>query len=562
MKKIALGLAAAAAIGLGGTAAQAAPPPQAPKLVVAISVDQLSLELYERYRPTFSGGLKRLGEGLTFAGYQSHAATETCPGHSTILTGAHPARTGIVGNSWYDRASGKTVYCVSIEGDPAPEARGSAKLRVDALGDWLKRERPGARSVAVSGKDRGAIMMAGHHPDAVYWWADRQGFATSRYAGPVTPQVLAPAEAFNAARAQAWRNAPARLWPQQISARCAALQAPHRFGALELTGQVPPQTAPGGALDAGDHNFSKELRGSPEFDRLTLAFADELVDHFRLGQGPQTDLLAVSLSATDYIGHRYGNGGAEMCVQMASLDAALGAFLSRLDRRGMPYVVVLTADHGATDAPERLGPPASRVNGRAVIRALTAHLQTTFGLAYDPIAGDDSRDLVISLRPADTARRAEVVAAATAWLKARPEVAAVFTAEEVAAVRIPPGKPVTELTLAERFAEGFDAERSGDILVVYPERATLGMPSGPGDTVASHGSPWDYDRRVPILFWWRGVTPTIEAEPMETVDIAPTLAPLMAVTAPAVDGRCVDIGQGCRGPVQAANPPAGAARAR
>lgn len=555
VKKTAMRLAALGAVLLSATAASAAPPPAQPKLVVAISVDQFSFDLYERYRPTFTGGLKRLGEGLVFTGYQSHAATETCPGHSTILTGAHPARTGIVGNSWYDRASGSTVYCVSVEGDADPDARGSAKLRVDALGDWLKAERPGARSVAVSGKDRGAIMMAGHHPDAVYWWADRKGFATSRYAGPVTPQVLAPVEAFNAARDQAWRAAAPRLWPQLLPARCAALQTSRRFGQLDLTGQVPPQTAPGGALDARDHNFSKELRASPEFDRLTLAFAGELVDQFRLGRGPQTDLLAVSLSATDGVGHRYGNGGAEMCAQMASLDAALGVFLEKLDRQGAPYVVVLTADHGAIDAPERLGPPASRINGRAVVKALSEHLQTSYGLTYDPVAGDDVRDIVISLQPADATRRAAIVAAATAWLKARPEVVAVFTADEIAAVRVPPDKPVTELTLAERFAEGFDPERSGDILVVYPERATVGMPRGPGDTVAGHGSPWDYDRRVPILFWWRGVAPTIEAQPMETVDIAPTLAPLMAVATPEVDGRCVDIGQGCGAAVRRANRP-------
>ncbi|CAN7437383.1 alkaline phosphatase family protein [Phenylobacterium sp. LjRoot219] len=544
MKTLAMRLAAIGAALLSASAAVAAPPPAQPKLVVAISVDQLSLELYERYRPTFTGGLKRLGEGLAFTGYQSHGATETCPGHSTILTGAHPARTGIVANSWYDRASGKTVYCVSVEGGGEPDARGPGKLRVDALGDWLKQARPGARSVAVSGKDRGAIMMAGQHPDAVYWWADKRGFATSRHAGPTTPQVLAPAEAFNAARSAAWRAAPPRLWPQQISARCAALQKPHRFGALELSGAVPPQTAPGGVLAPDARDFDEELRASPELDRLTLAFADQLVDRFRLGQGPQTDLLAISLSATDAIGHRYGNGGAESCVQLASLDAALGAFLAGLDRRGVPYVVMLTADHGAIDAAERLDPPAIRVDGRAITRGLARHLQATFGLSYEPVAGN-SRQIVLTLAAADAPRRGEILAVATAWLKARPEVAAAYTAAEIAAVRIAPGTPVTALTVPERFAESFDAERSGDILVAYVERATVGMPRELGDSVAGHGSPWDYDRRVPILFWWRGVTPAREAAPMETVDIAPTLAPLMAVAAPQVDGRCVEIGQGC-----------------
>jgi len=189
-------------------AAHAAPPPAAPKLVVAISVDQFSLDLFQRYRPTFSGGLKRLSAGVVYAGYQSHAATETCPGHSTLLTGMHPSHTGIVANSWYDRTRASTVYCVSVDGVADPEAKGSAKLKVDTLGDWLKRARPGGRSIAVSGKDRAAIMMAGHHPDAVYWWSDKLGFVTSPYAGPATPEVLETAKAFNDARFAGWRAQP------------------------------------------------------------------------------------------------------------------------------------------------------------------------------------------------------------------------------------------------------------------------------------------------------------------------------------------------------------------
>lgn len=531
---------------LAWSAAAAAPsPPRAPKLVVAISVDQLSLDLFDEYRPTFTGGLARLGQGLVYTGYQSHAATETCPGHSTLLTGMHPSHTGIVANSWYDRTLGHAVYCVSVEGAADPWARGSAKLRVDSLGDWLKAARPGARSIAVSGKDRSAIMMAGHHPDAVYWWGEQKGFVTSRYAGPETPAVLAPAQAFSAARFAAWRARPPRLWPEKIPARCAALQTPHTFGALTLSGAVPPQDAKGGSLDPADPAFEDQLHVSPAFDALTLDFAEALIGHFRLGRGPDRDLLAVSLSATDLIGHRYGPGGAEMCVQMAALDAALGKFLAGLDRLGVPYVVALTADHGAIDAPERLGAPARRIETRPLLAALAAHLRTTFELAYDPLNGGDARQIVVTLTPADQPKRAAVTAAAVEWLRARPEVAAAYATSDIAGVVVPRGKPPGDLTLEERFAESYDAERSGDVMVAYLEAATLGAPRGPGDPVASHGSPWDYDRRVPIVFWWPGVPPTEPATAIETVDIAPTLAPLLGIAAPPVDGRCVEIGQGC-----------------
>jgi predicted AlkP superfamily pyrophosphatase or phosphodiesterase len=348
-------LAFALASLLAGSAATAAPPPQQPRLIVAISVDQFSAELYQRYRPSFTGGLARMGQGISFTGYQSHAATETCPGHSTILTGHHPAATGIVANTWFDRATGSSVYCVAVRGTADPDARGPQNLRVDTLGDWLKRAEPNARVVSISGKDRAAIMMGGHHADAVYWWNDGVGFTTSSYAGPATPAVTAPARAYDAALFARWKASPPKLWPTDVAPACAALEQPHRFGQLQLSGKVPPDLSL--AVESGDFldrtDFQDQLRVSPTFDPMTADFAIRTVDRLHLGQGPATDLLAVSFSTTDYIAHRYGNGGAETCVQMAAVDQAIGALLAHLDSLHVPYVVVLTADHGGIDAAER-----------------------------------------------------------------------------------------------------------------------------------------------------------------------------------------------------------------
>lgn len=537
-------LCIAVAAALGVVSAACAGPGAAPKLVVVIAVDQLGLDLFQQYRSTFTSGLKQLSEGVVYTGYQSHAVTETCPGHSTLLTGMHPSRTGIVGNTWYDRARAATVYCVSVEDVADAQAKGSGKLRVDTLGDWLNRARPAARSIAVAGKDRSAIMMAGHHPDAVYWWEDGRGFDTSRYAGPATRTVLAPARAFSRRRFAAWRKQPPQLWPQAYPARCAALQRPYKFGRLALSGQVPPDAARRGRLGSHDPEFADQLLVSPTLDRLTLEFAGDLVRHFRLGQRRRADLLAISLSGTDMIGHRYGSGGAEMCVQLDALDAALGAFFAGLDRRKIPYLVVLTADHGGIDAAERRGPPARRVDVRGLRADLAEHLRTTFGLTYEPLEGVNHQ-LVLDLAPADEPRRPAITAAALAWLRARPEIAYAFPGEDIAKVQVARGKPPSDLTMEERFAKIYDAERSGDILVAYVQGATLGAPRAPGDAVAGHGSPWDYDRKVPIIFWWPGVTATDPTMPIETVDIAPTLAPLLRITAPPVDGRCVEIGQGC-----------------
>lgn len=531
----------------GAGVAVAAPPPVKPKLIVAISVDQFSSELYRRYLGSYTGGLRTLSQGVAFpVGYQSHAATETCPGHSTILTGRHPAATGIIANSWFDTRTGSSLYCVQAPGSSDPNARGPQNLKVTTLGDWIKAAEPGARSYAVSGKDRAAITMGGHHADGVYWWVDGEGFTTSAFAGPATPATTAPAQAFDKATFAAWATNKPALWPQP-SAACAALEAPVHFGKIDLSGHIPPDLA----AHAEDRptflattDFQDNLRASPLFDATAIAFAEKLIADRHLGHGPATDVLAVSLSANDYIGHRYGNGGPEMCVQQAALDATLGGFLDDLKTLGVPMVVVLTADHGATDAAEREhlhDAKAARLDSYGFVSKLNKHLEEALGLTYEPVVGDDPQQLYINVGP-DAALRARVQAATLAWLRQQPEVHDVFTRDEVAAATVPAGTTPDRLTMAQRFHESYDPDRSGDIAVAYQERTSFGMPRGPGDVVAGHGSPWDHDRQVPILFWWPGVTPDTRDTPIETVDIAPTLAAIAEVKTPAVDGHCVALG--------------------
>jgi len=547
-------------LGLALPAAPAAAGPPPPKLIIVIAVDQFSSELFDRYRDRFASGLQQLAGGIAFAkGYQSHAATETCPGHSTILTGRHPAATGIVSNVWFDVKTGSYVYCVGVAGTGDPDARGPQNLRVDTFGDWLKAAEPGARVVSVSGKDRAAIMLAGHHPDAVYWWRDGRGFGTSSFAGPAGPDVTGPADTFNASVFDGWRKASPPLWPDAVPPDCAPLEAPHVFGTKPVSGRVPPDASRD--VETGPDflartDFQDQLRASPLFDRVTLDFAAQLIGLRQLGRGPATDVLAVSLSATDYVGHRYGNGGAEMCANLHALDDALGRFLGNLASSGVPFMVVLTADHGAVDAAEReaeQGVPARRIDAIALVKALNDYLKQAFAIGYDPIVGDDPEQLVINA-PGDAAFHARLRDAAIAWLKTRPEVNAVFPADEIVRAVPAPGKTPDQLTLAERFHESYDADRSGDIIVALSEYATLGVPRGPTDGVAGHGSPWDYDRQVPILFWWPGIAPASLPDPVETVDIAPTLAGVAGIAAPPVDGRClVKVSSSC-GPDVPAQP--------
>src|SRR5437870_1684937 len=297
--------------------AQPAPPPPplapgGPKLIVVISVDQFSADLWDEYRPHFTGGLARLGGGTAFHnGYQSHAATETCPGHSTILTGDHPARTGIIANSWTDQSAprtDKTLYCAEDEHVPGSSSSNYTvsplHLLVPTFGELVKARWPQSRSVAVSGKDRAAVMMSGHIVDQRWYWGGKS-YVTD-VPGASVPAVVPKV---NAAVTAALARATDPLAPPPYC------QAKARV--IPIEGGGKPVGAGQLARAAGD---VAGFRASPEFDGDTLALAAGLVDEMRLGRGPAPDVLAISLSATDYVGHTYGTEGEEMCLQMLELD--------------------------------------------------------------------------------------------------------------------------------------------------------------------------------------------------------------------------------------------------
>jgi len=537
---------------LAALPALAAPPPVKPKLYVVIAMDQFSAALYAEYRDRFTGGLKRLGEGAVFpSAYQSHAATETCPGHSVLLTGRHPAATGIIANSWYDRATKKSAYCVYDADSRVPQRdgqpRGPANLTATTFGEWLKVANPASRNIAVSAKDRAAITMAGRDNDGVFWWDDENGFTTYVPRGSSDLDRLEPVAAFNAAYFASWKKAGAPGWGK-ADARCPANAAPDMFGAVTIDHRLPPAgwSPVPHFIDFGTPDFKKRLRASPAMDRVTLALAASLVDRFKLGRGPAPDVLSISLSATDYVGHRYGSQGPEMCQHLMEVDAALGGFIAKIDALHVPVVFVLTADHGSVDAAERTaerGVPALRISPDKIAAEVSASVRARLGLDFDPLAGGGEQ-IVIAGPPE---RRAAIEAATLAALRARPEVYAAFSRAEVLAAMPPRGKPADELTIAERYALSTDAVRSGDIQVVFQPYATFGAPQAEGDTVAGHGSAWNYDRRVPLLFWWPGVAAGGGFEqplPVETTDIAPTLAALAGVKMPVVDGRCLDLDRG------------------
>jgi predicted AlkP superfamily pyrophosphatase or phosphodiesterase len=532
---------AAAALALTALTPAAAQPPR-PKLIVALAVDQLSADLFAEYRQHFTGGFRRLSEGVVFpSGYQSHAATETCPGHSTILTGARPARNGIIGNSWIDQSvarPAKHIYCAEDEtrgpssksGEYVPS---SVHLKVPTLGSRMKAADPRSRVVAVSGKDRGALMMGG--PDADQIWflrpTDYARFETVRE-----------------------RAGPAPAGVAEVNARIdAALAAPAPAAAMSPLCRTRARAIPiGGGQSVGDKAFARAagdkrgFRNSPEPDAATLDLATSLVQELQLGRGPATDLLAVSLSATDFVGHTYGPSGAETCIQLTALDGQLGRFFEALDATGIDYVVALTADHGGHDLPERnrihAAPDAKRVDTSLAPDKLNAQLRRELKLGVDPLLVEGADVYVSNAVP--PRRRAAVLRRAAELYRASPLVEAVFAGAELAALPQPDGPPET-WSLAHRARASYFPGRSGDLIVALKPRVTP-IPDPTRGYVATHGSFWDYDRRVPILFWWKGVAPFEQPLGVETVDIMPTLASFIGLPVPAseIDGRCLDVDAG------------------
>jgi alkaline phosphatase len=514
-----------------------AQPVQPPRLIVAISVDQFSADLFAEYRPLFSSGMKLLSAGAVFpSAYQSHAATETCPGHSTILTGSHPARTGIIANEWIDQSvvrPDKLVYCSedpTVPGSTSTNYSVSPQfLKVPTLGDRMKAFNPQSRVVSVAGKDRAAVMMGGHAIDQIWYWGGKSYVTLPGRTGPA-PAIVSKV---NQEAATDIAHPAAQILPKL----CRERAVPVSVGSSAV-GTLPTRKA----------DDFKAFRASVSFDRATTDIAIGLIRALKLGQGDAPDVISIGLSATDYVGHGFGVEGAEMCAQMVNLDENVGRILVALDQFKLPYVVVLTADHGGHDVPERNSqrgfPDAVRVDPALTSEAIGKILAEQFHLSGPVlVGGSPAGDIYLDRQvPADL--RPLVLAAARARFLSHPQVAAVFTAAELRRMPSPTG-PVDEWSLAERFRASYDPERSGDLLVALKPHVTP-IADAKSTYVATHGSPWNYDRRVPLIFYRPGAIGFEQPLPVETVDILPTLAGLIAlpIEKSEIDGRCLDLDPG------------------
>jgi predicted AlkP superfamily pyrophosphatase or phosphodiesterase len=269
-----------------------------------------------------------------------------------------------------------------------------------------------------------------------------------------------------------------------------------------------------------------------------------LIQELKLGRDSAPDILSISLAGTDYVGHTFGTGGQEMCLQLLSLDRDLGDFLGRLDQWRIDYAVVLTSDHGGLDIPERL-----RAKGIAdaawIDQSLTAErmgqrIAAATNLKGPVIAfGGPSGDIYLDPALAGSDRTRAINALLAAY-RAHPQVHSVFTRDEIARTP-PPSGPADRWSIIQRVRASFDAERSGDLYVVL--KPYIQPIADTSRYVSTHGSPWDYDRRVPVVFWRKGGAPAASDQPVETVDIMPTLAAMIGLPleSGSVDGKCLPV---------------------
>ncbi len=523
---------AAACLALLFAAGMAQAQAPTPRLVVFIAIDGLPQWQVLHYRDQLvpDGFARFLERGSWFAqASQGHGFTVTASGHAAMLTGAYPRRTGIIGNEWLDPRTGKEEYNTADAqsdylGQGAREGTSPRNLKAETLGEVMRRVNPAAKVVTVSGKDRGAILLAGHTGAAYMYLTDNGEFSSTTYYMPRHPAWV---ERFNARKPadRYFRTEWKPLLPEAAYERSIADGQSwfgKQGGALPMVMGSPKDEAPGKA-------FYGLLLASPFIDQLELDFARAAIEGEGLGADDVPDLLGVSLSGHDYVNHRWSAESRLSHDHFLRLDRMLQDFFAYLDQRiGRDrYLVVLTADHGFMPAVEvslAKGLPAGRFNYRQAVRRINEGLAERFG-AGRWVVGFSAATLMLDKATVarSGANLAQVTELARSILVQEPGIDTAYTRQELIAGN----------RTGERFFEAaqraFHPDVSADIQLMLKPWWAFGGSSG-----ATHGSPHAYDAHVPILFWgpkWAG-RGRVDA-PVEVVDIASTLSRVLGIARPA-----------------------------
>jgi hypothetical protein len=513
----------------------AAQAPRPPRLAVLLVVDQMRADYVDRFQSDWTAGLKRLvTQGARFrrAAYP-YLNTVTCPGHATIATGTFPRTHGIVQNAWWDAAARTQTTCTADRdaktvsyGAPIGGAGDSAHyLSVPTFTDVMRTQR-NARVVTLSLKARSAIMLAGHGAETATWLS-----ATGDQWVTSTPFATAPVPAVKAfVDAHPISADYGKTWTQ-------LLPAGRYQHADDTPGEEPPsgwtRSFPHvmrGTGNGADASFFSQWQHSPFANAYLVDLALAQVDAFKLGQRDTTDVLAISFSSTDLVGHAFGPDSQEVQDIYAHLDRSLGTLLERLDARvgRDQYVLALTADHGITPIPEHLaeqGHDAGRLNAASMAALVDTRIQAVLGEGRyaSRVNGND-----VYLEPGVYDRltaNASAVKTVVESLKTMAGLAGVYTATEARS-----GESARD-PLLRAAALSYFPGRSGD-LVLVPKPGWIS-----GSIATTHGSGSPDDQRVPVIVFGPGVKPGTFDDEATPADVAPTLAALCGFTLQRVDGR-------------------------
>ncbi len=517
----------------------------APRLVLQITVDQLRGDLPARYDDRLTeGGFRYLMEKGTWyidAHYQ-HANTETAVGHATLATGADPSRHGIVANDWINQKTGAFVYNTEdkrhhiIGREPkAHEGVSPRNLAASTFGDELVVNNGGrSRVFSVSIKDRGAILPGGHAGKA-FWFSKNSGnFVTSTYYYNDYPSWV---KQWNAAKpADAYRDKSWELLNDRSSYVFGQMDDRPYEADLKPLGRTFPHP-----LGGETKYFYLLLTLTPVGDVLTLDFAKALIDNEKLGQNDTgaPDYLQISFSSTDYIGHLFGPSSLETEDNILRLDRTLADLFQFIDKKvGLDHtLIVLSADHGAPEAPEymaTLGLSTGRFafDWFKTAGPLTKALQKKFG-RDNLISGHSHPYLYLNLEAISSAGldQADVERFVADELMKIPGIAYALTRSDMLAGRI------TESPIQNQIRRSFHPTRSGNIHMVPEQYWFLHSTEeaekmGIGSIAAIHGSPWAYDTYVPIFFAGSGVPARIIGRRVAPTDIAATLAAYLGIKPP------------------------------
>lgn len=512
--------------------AQAQQPPQtvvpsrsaAPALVVVVTIDQLTPALLDRWQPQMTGGLRRLSAGgaVFTQAYHDHAITETAPGHAAILSGRFPYSTGIAANLVGVNTNDSPLLGASDIGANPERFRGTT------LADWMVSADANTRVLSVSRKDRGAILPVGRGKHSVFWYALSNGtFTTSTWYAADLPTWVTR---FNAEEPVMKRFA-GRRW--ELLLPDSAYAEPDTVP-FESFGQgfVFPYDMPTDAFAA-----TNMLISFPFMDELTLDFAWRGVREMQLGQRGHTDLLSVSLSTTDAVGHRWGPESREMHDHLLRLDLALGQFIDSLttllgeDR----VIIALTSDHGVAPSPDMRSTQVDNTGAKRVmlddfdaairasaIRASQARFPLE-ALDFDGFTMTADRSVVRG-RDRDIRNIADAFAKSA---RSVPGVLRVDLIDDLAKA------DTLQDPIARRWLHMF--RPGGDVAAVVTLEPYSVFGNG---NVATHGSPHDYDAHVPLILWGEPFRAARLDGVVRVVDLAPTLAAVLGVrVTEKVDGR-------------------------